>query len=271
MNETKTFDRIEFTFLGQAGFIIVFGDLDILIDPYLSNYVVDSGIGSKELFSREFPPPFEVKDLPKAKYIFITHDHADHCDPDTLLPIYKENLRVKFICPRPAAEHLEQMKIKDRNIIVPEALKLNKVTGMEYYAVPAAHYGLDKDDVTGEYSYFAYVIKIGGKWIFHAGDTINYGGFTEYILSHTQHIDVACLPVNGRDTIRESQGIIGNLDGEEALYLARDIKSEYFFPIHNDLFASNHVSQTLLADLIERRKPKQKIHWLKPGEKFILP
>jgi L-ascorbate metabolism protein UlaG (beta-lactamase superfamily) len=271
MSASNQCEKVELTFLGQAGFLVRFGNIRLLIDPYLSNYVVDGGIGPATLFSREFPPPILAAKLPKVKFIFLTHDHADHCDPETILPVYAANPRVKFICPRPVAQHLEKLGVKQHNILVPETLTLNQAEGMDFYAVPAAHYGLDKDSETGEYSYFGFAIKIGGKWIFHAGDTIQYGGLAENILSHTKRIDVALLPVNGRDAVRESQGMIGNLDSEEALYLARDIQSDIFIPIHNDLFSSNHVIITILADLIERRKPKQKVHWLKPGETFIVP
>jgi L-ascorbate metabolism protein UlaG (beta-lactamase superfamily) len=264
-------EKVELTFLGQAGFIIKYGKIQLIIDPYLSNYVIDGGIGSATLFSREFPPPVLPEKLPRVKFVFLTHDHADHCDPETLLPVYSANPSVKFVCPRPVAHHLEKLGVKKKNIVVPETLALNHEEGLDFYAVPAAHYALDRDEKTGEYSYFSFVIKIGDKWIFHAGDTIQYGGFAGNILKHTKKIDVALLPVNGRDAVRESQGIIGNLDGEEALYLARDTQSDIFIPIHNDLFSSNHVSIAVLADLIERRKPKLKIHWLKPGETFIVP
>lgn len=271
MSTSTENEKVELTFLGQAGFIAKYGKVRLMIDPYLSNFVVDGGIGSATLFSREFPPPILPDKLPKVNIVFLTHDHADHCDPETILPIVASNPRVKFVCPRPVANHLEKIGVKKHNVLVPEALAMNHVEGLDFYAVPAAHYGLDQDVTTGEYYYFGFAIKIGGKWLFHAGDTIQYGGLAGNVLKHTKQIDVALLPVNGRDAVRESQGIIGNLDGEEALYLARDIQSDIFIPIHNDLFSSNHISITVLADLIERRKPTQKVHWLKPGETYYIP
>jgi L-ascorbate metabolism protein UlaG (beta-lactamase superfamily) len=264
-------ERVEITYLGQAGFIVRFGDVCLLIDPYLSNYVIDGGIGPTELFSRAFPPPINPEELPSVSHVFISHDHADHCDPSTVIPIFKINPKVRFVCPRPVARHLETLGIGKTNILVPEVLKIKRSNELEFYAVPAAHYGLDQDPETGEYAYFGFVIKIGGKWLFHAGDTIRYVGYEENILSHTSKIDIACLPVNGRDAVRESQGMVGNLDGEEAMYLARDIKCDVLIPVHNDLFKSNHVSSGILADLLERKNPGQKVHWLRPGEMFILP
>jgi L-ascorbate metabolism protein UlaG (beta-lactamase superfamily) len=271
MSAAKVQANVEITYLGQAGFIFSSGSKCVIIDPYLSNYVVDGGIGSAELFSREFPPPVIPTELPKAQLVFLTHDHADHCDPHTVLPLFTNNLHALFVCPKPVADHLKAIGIPTENILTPEILSLQQSQGITFYALPAAHYGFDRDATTGDYAYFGFVIKIGEKWLYHAGDTILYAGLEKNVLAHTTAIDIACLPVNGRDALRESQGMIGNLDAAEALGLAGEIKCEVMIPMHNDLFKSNHMSNAILAELAERKAPMQKIHCLQPSEKYIVP
>jgi Predicted Zn-dependent hydrolases of the beta-lactamase fold len=264
MSETP----LELTYLGQAGFLFKNGEEDYLIDPYLSNYVVDGGIGSAELFSREFPVPVQLQALSGVKAVFVTHDHADHCDPDTLLPLYRQNPQICFICPQPAAAHLRSVGIPQSQIVTPEVNQPQKLGSLNYYAVPAAHYEFEQDE-SGAYSYFGYVIQIGERWLYHAGDTILYDGMIEDVLRYAGAIDIACLPVNGRDGWRERMGMTGNLDGAEALELTLRLHAQVLLPMHNDLFKVNHVNQAVLADLCDRLAPRQRVHWLQPGEKYF--
>jgi len=60
------------------------------------------------------------------------------------------------------------------------------------------------------------------------------------------------LPVNGRDARREELGIVGNLNGEEALQITRQLSARVLFPMHNDLFVSNREDPGVLASLANR-------------------
>jgi L-ascorbate 6-phosphate lactonase len=258
---------IQIKYLGQAGFVVRQGENSFVIDPYLSNYVVEGGIGSAELFSREFAPPILPSDITGLQVAFITHDHADHCDPLTILPLLEANPDMILVGPRPVAEHLKQIGIDPNRVVVPIVGEMQNIKSVEFYAVPAAHYGFDLSP-EGEYAYFGYVIKLNERWLYHAGDTILYDNIVERTLLHTPSIDIACLPVNGRDAERERIGIIGNLDSAEALELAGKIKTDVLLPMHNDLFKVNHVNPAILTDLADNKAPRQKIHWLQPGEDF---
>jgi L-ascorbate metabolism protein UlaG (beta-lactamase superfamily) len=261
---------VKITYLGQAGFILEWDGVRIVIDPYLSNYVVDGGIGSPELFSRAFPPPFRAGEVTGVKWIFLTHDHADHCDPQTVLPMHLANPSARFVCPRPVAEHLQKVGIPSDLVLVPQILEKQQYGAMEFYAVPAAHYGFDMNPLTGEYAYFSFVIKMGSQWLVHSGDTIDYPDFVGNILKFVSAVDIACLPVNGRDVKREEMGIVGNLNSVEAYSLAARLKSKVLIPIHNDLFTFNSEDPAILNDLAEKHKGELKICWLTAGNQMEL-
>jgi L-ascorbate 6-phosphate lactonase len=117
------------------------------------------------------------------------------------------------------------------------------------------------------FRWLGYILQLNGVTLYHAGDTILYDGLVERLRTHS--IDIACLPVNGRDGWRERRGMIGNLDGREAAELAVAVNAEVLIPMHNDMFAANHVSPAILADFLDRTYPRQKYHWLQPGELYL--
>ncbi|MRR30133.1 MBL fold metallo-hydrolase [bacterium] len=255
-------------YLGQAGYRIKGEAGTILIDPYLSNFVVESGIGDAENFSRAFPPPEKAQELHGIDFVFITHDHADHCDPLTLMPLVEENPGLKIICPPSAARTLQGAGIPSSFFTTPAEGKWEQDGSVAYTAIPSAHYALEIDPETRSNLYLGYVLKINGVTIYHAGDTILYPGMLEILKEASSEYDIVCLPVNGRDAKREAMGIIGNLEPDEALELTLELKASVMLPMHNDLFASNHLSQGVLSELAEEKEPRQRIHWLQPGELF---
>jgi L-ascorbate metabolism protein UlaG (beta-lactamase superfamily) len=82
-----------------------------------------------------------------------------------------------------------------------------------------------------------YVVSAGGAHVYHAGDTVLFDGLVERL--RELHVDLALLPINGRDAEREAEGIVGNIDEGEAAQLALDIGADAAVPLHWDMFAWN--------------------------------
>lgn len=257
------------TALGQAGFLFNGENISIAVDPYLSNYVVEGAMGDERIFSRSFPPPMQADQIVDLNALFITHDHADHCDPFTIAPLYKNNPSMKIICPVPARQRLLKLGIPEESFIIPTLGTITKLAGMSFAAIPAAHYDLEIDGEKNYSKSLGFVFFMNGVTIFHSGDTILYPGMIARLRDISSEYDLVCLPVNGRDYYREQLEITGNLDGMEALKLTLDLNARVLLPMHNDLFVINHVNPAVLADLADRIAPRQRIHWLQPGEKFM--
>ncbi len=252
--------------LGQSGFVLKGGGTIAYIDPYLSNYVDEAGYAPPGTFPRQFPPPLLPEEVTNAQVVFCTHEHADHTDPKTVGPLADASPRARFVGPANSRDILRQVGISDDRIVVPRVDQPHSLAGLTFSAVPSAHYSLDLDPERG-YRWLGFVVQLNGVTLYHAGDTILYDGLTERLKQ--RQIDIACLPVNGRDWWREQRGMTGNLDAREAAELAVTIDADVLIPMHNDMFAANHVSPAVLADFLDRHYPRQKYHWLQPGELYV--
>jgi len=104
--------------------------------------------------------------------------------------------------------------------------------------VPAWH-GLVPADgyTTGGGRFLGYVVATPSLTLYHSGDTL----VTEELIADLRDasVDVAFLPVNGRDHFREQHDIVGNMTFREAVGLATAIGASTLVPIHWDMFEGN--------------------------------
>jgi L-ascorbate 6-phosphate lactonase len=131
-----------------------------------------------------------------------------------------------------------------------------EVAGIEIDVVPAIH-GVTMDDAYGDGSslgggprFVGYAFR-GQPSVYVAGDTI----VTDEVASSLSRleIEVAMLPINGRDPEREAQGIVGNMDAGEAVELALATGATRLLPYHWDGYAGNTVAPGTVVDAAAAR------------------
>ncbi|MDR1971934.1 MAG: MBL fold metallo-hydrolase, partial [Treponema sp.] len=83
-------------YLGQHGFVISLGGLVFYIDVILNDLTDREGKSR-----REYPAPFDPGMVRRADYVLCTHNHADHLNLETLLPLAEANPNARFVVPRP--------------------------------------------------------------------------------------------------------------------------------------------------------------------------
>ncbi|MBQ3049070.1 MAG: MBL fold metallo-hydrolase [Oscillospiraceae bacterium] len=252
-------------YLGQEGFLFKNGDKHLVVDPYLSDYV-DKNCCRFVKWERLYEPPVSAEEISFVDVVLCTHTHYDHADPETLPIIAKNNPNTKFVVPAPEAEVLVGYGISRENIIPACDGEMISVEGFDIVPVPSAHEELHVDE-NGNYHELGYIIIANGKKFFHAGDMCIYDGLIELLRGYD--IDIAFLPINGRDYFRNKNDIIGNFNCEEAVLLAKEIGAKMLVPMHHDLYAVNRVNICNFVNAINELDAYRKYHVFAPGEMYV--
>ncbi|MFE5318862.1 MBL fold metallo-hydrolase [Paenibacillus sp. NPDC056579] len=248
--------------LGQAGFWIQMENKRLLIDPYLSNSINEASQGP---WIRKFPPPLSPDSLPDMDAVLCTHHHDDHMDSATLKPL-SERQGTRFIIPRAHKERLLDWGFDSARMIGMNHLEVQLVNGLEIKAFAAMHDRFEQDE-EGNHLFLGYIIRYGGLSIYHSGDTIGFPELVDWLKD--EKVDIALLPINGRDYARTAQGIVGNFNYREAADLAVAIGADLVIPMHFGMFPHNDENPAYFADYMYSRYPEQKFHMMTPGERFI--
>lgn len=242
---------LEFAWMGQAGFVFKAGALLVGIDLYLSDSLAEKYRNGHFPHKRMMAPPISPQQARPLAVLASTHGHTDHMDAGTIGPIYRdmEERGPLFICPR-----AEMAKAMERGVPANRILGLDAYEsftwspkgkgGYSFTALPAAHEELSQDS-SGNHVYLGFVMDIAGYRIYHSGDCVPYPGLGKIL--RTMGIDIALLPVNGRDEARASHGVPGNFTIEEAIRLKAEAGIPLLVPHHFGLFDFNTVSVEEIA------------------------
>jgi L-ascorbate metabolism protein UlaG (beta-lactamase superfamily) len=257
-------DRLHLWWLGQSGFMIQWQGHHLLIDPYLSDSLTKKYADTNKPHVRMTERAVAPERLDFVDVVTSSHNHTDHLDGETLIPLLKANSHLTVIVSRAnVAFAAERLHISTERLTPirsdGEAIQTNPFT---FYAIPSAHETLEQDE-DGDHRYIGLIVQAGHWMIYHSGDCILYDGLVKRLKKWK--IDLALLPINGRDPARS---VAGNFTPEEAAQLGKDINAGIVIPCHYEMFKFNTVSPEGFVIAAERIGQKHQL--LKCGERLDL-
>jgi L-ascorbate metabolism protein UlaG (beta-lactamase superfamily) len=256
-------EEVRLWWLGQSGFLLQWNHIHVLIDPYLSDSLTKKYEGTEKPHIRMCDRVIAPGKLTFIDIVTSSHNHTDHLDTETLIPLINANPGISFIIPEANREFVTQRIKKPADF--PIGLNDNQsvdIKGIRFTGVPAAHNELDRDDM-GRCRYMGYIIEIGGKKIYHSGDTLLFNGMPGFLAPF--EVDLALLPINGSDP---SRGVAGNLNSEEAVWLAKSIGAKLTIPCHYDMFTFNTADVSVFKTAADQNGLNNVV--LTPGESLTI-
>jgi L-ascorbate metabolism protein UlaG (beta-lactamase superfamily) len=242
--------KIRLQWLGQAGFLIESKKEKIMIDPYLSDSLAEKYKGSIFPHQRMMPIPVAPEKISGVDVYFSTHQHADHLDEHTVAAISRTNPNCRFVIPASSRDSPKAKSIKAENLIFADAFSPFKIDKIKVYPIPAAHEILSIDEA-GHHNFLGYIISMDGIVIFHSGDCVPYDGLIKNLSDFK--VDIALLPINGRDEIRKAAGILGNFTLTEAVELAHLAGFRYTIGHHYGMFNFNTIDFIQACEFLSSR------------------
>lgn len=256
-------DGLQLWWLGQSGFLVAVQGRALLLDPYLSDSLTRKYAGTERPHERLSARVVAPERLAFVDAVTTSHNHTDHLDAETLIPLLEANPELVIVAPEANRAFVaERLGVEPERLLGADDELTVEVAGLRITGIPAAHEGLERDEL-GRCRYLGYVVALDGWAVFHSGDTVLYEGMAERLRPY--EIDVALLPINGREP---SRGVAGNLNGREAARLAHEIGARLALPCHYDMFRFNTASPDPFAR--ECRRLGQAHRILRAGERLTL-
>ena len=213
---------------GHSSYFMQIEGKRILVDPVLS------GVASPVSFSTNAfrgSNIYTTEDIPLVDYLFISHDHWDHMDYETLVKLKPKIKRV--ICGLGTGQHLEYHK----DIIIEKDWNEEVILGDGFVVntTPARHFsgrGLKRNQSL----WVSFVLQTPGLKIFIGGDS-GYDKHFKEIGKNFGPFDLAILENGQYD---QSWKYIHMMPGE-VLKAAEELNARKLLPVHSSKFAiANH-------------------------------
>ena len=202
-------DTLMLWWLGQAGFALkTHAGQTLLVDPYLSDSC-ERLHGFKRLSLPAITPAEARTD-----WVFLTHEHTDHLDPDTLEVIARTCPQCRFAGPADCREALAALGVSADRFTLLEPGKPLQTPAFSVHPEPADH---------GDYATSALMLLIEseGVRVLFSGDTSLRPGLVQPITE--PRVDVLLPCINGG---------FGNMNHIDAARLAQTVKPRYAIPCH---------------------------------------
>jgi L-ascorbate metabolism protein UlaG (beta-lactamase superfamily) len=216
---------------GHSSYFMQVDGKRILVDPVLSGHASPLSFTTKAFKGSNI---YSADDIPAIDYLFISHDHWDHLDYDT---VKKLQLKIKrIICPLGVGQHLERWGFNS-NIIFEKDWNEQIILGDGFVVntTPARHFsgrGVKRNQAL----WTSYVLQTPTMKIFIGGDS----GYDKHFAEIGKTFGPFDLAILENGQYNKSWKYI-HMMPEEVLQAAKELNAERLFPVHSSKFSlANH-------------------------------
>ncbi len=220
---------------GHSSYFMQLDGKTILVDPVFSGFASPFSFSIKAF---EGTDVYTTDDIPEIDYLFISHDHWDHLDYETILQL-KPKIKNVF-CGLGVGAHFEHWgfdldKIHEEDWNTKVDLKGDENEGFEVYLTPTRHFS-GRGFKRNPSLWTSYVLKTPTLQIYIGGDS----GYDTHFKEIGDEFGVFDLVILENGQYDKNWKYI-HMMPDEVLQAAKDLNAKRLFPVHSSKFAlANH-------------------------------
>lgn len=212
--------------LGHASYFIRLNGLTILIDPVFGD------LGA--LVKRRSALPVSPESFKNLDYIFISHDHRDHCDESSLKLLAKNNPNVTYLTGLALDGLLKKWTGSQQTQAAGWYQQYDTDTSrIKICYLPTRHWARRGLTDTNATLWGSYVIQANGKTIYFGGDT-GYGNHLKAVKEIFGTIDVYLVGVGAYKP--EWFMASSHMSPTDAVKSANEMDAKLMIPMHYGTF-----------------------------------
>jgi L-ascorbate metabolism protein UlaG (beta-lactamase superfamily) len=209
--------QVRVTWIGHAGFYVEIGARSVVIDPNWAKWL--------GFLKRIREPGLHLHELPEVDLVLVSHAHHDHMHKKSLKILQSSN---GVIVPTGSASLVKRLGFPAVHEM--QVWDMMEFDGMEVIHTPAMHWGARFIHDTHR-DYGGYIVRAGGRSVYHCGDSAYFSGFAEIGARHD--IDVALMPIGAYDA---PSGRPVHMNPEEAVRAFIELGAKVLIPMHYGTF-----------------------------------
>jgi L-ascorbate metabolism protein UlaG (beta-lactamase superfamily) len=226
------------TWIGHATFLIQVGGVNIITDPVFGN--------ASPFFPRILPAGIGLAQLPPIDVVILSHNHRDHCDLRSLLPLQKLHPNMTILVAQGDKNWLEKKgfnRVIEHNWWDAYTYSAQGKSEITFTFLPANHWSAHGIFDRNKSLWGSWMIEVkdaasahgeeGSKslsrTIYFAGDTA-YGDHFKNIAIEFPTIHTALMPIAPGEPnpwMRKT-----HMDADQAVQAFIDLQAHHFMPMH---------------------------------------
>lgn len=247
---------------GHSSYFIQIDGKKILVDPVFSGSVSPISFTNRAFKGTD---RYTTDDMPFIDYLFISHDHWDHLDYETILKL-KPKIGA-IICGLGTGQHFEYWGFDKTKIIEKDWYEEATLDdGFKASLVPARHF-TGRGFTANKTLWTAFALQTPTFKLYIGGD----GGYDKHFAEAGKTFGEFDLAILENGQYNNSWKHI-HMMPEQVLQAAKDLNAKRLFPVHSSKFALSVHAWDAPLETITQLNADKKIPIITPiiGEKVLL-